>query len=368
MKVVITTDCFLPRWDGVARFLHELVPELQGVEVVIFAPKFDGMPKLPSNVLLVRFPLIRWQFGDIYFARPDKKQMKEHIRSADVVFNQTIGPIGKRGVLLAHKYKKRIVSFVHSVEWKLVYLAIKRLRAIAGWFVKRRARRLYNLCSLLLVPSHEVADLLSGNKVKTPKEVVHLGVDVSRFVPAHSVAVAKRKIGLKPNVPIVGFSGRIAREKDLPTLLKAFRRVRRQIDARLLVVGEGLEHEIPASKTVIRVGHQDDVIPYLQAMDVFVLPSLTETTSLATMEAMACGVPPIVTPVGNLREYIVDGQNGLVFARGDVDTLAEKLRLLLSNDSLRVRVGREARKTIVDSYAWSSAAKKIKDALMHSGS
>lgn len=365
MKLVITTDCFLPRWDGIARFLNELLPELGEWEIVVFAPQFDGVPELPSNVTLIRFPLIRWRFGDIYFARPDRKEMKAHIKSADVVFNQTIGPIGRLGVLLADKYKKRVVSFVHSVEWKLVALAIKRFRALAGWMVKRRARRLYNKCSLLLVPSHEVADLLSRNKVVARKEVVHLGVDVNDFVPPHSRAVAKRKIGIKPDMPVVGFSGRIAREKDLPTLLKAFQRVRKQIDARLLVVGEGLEHEIPASKTVLRVGHQDEVVPFLQAMDVFVLPSLTETTSLATMEAMACGVPPIVTPVGNLREYIVDGENGLVFSSGDVNALAEKLRLLLANDSLRMKMGRAARKTIVDNYSWKPAVRKIRDALMH---
>lgn len=359
MKVVITTDCFLPRWDGVARFLNELLPFLD-CEVVVFAPDFGSLPALPPNVSVHRFSKVQWRFGDIYFALPDRSLMKKHISDADVVFNQTIGPIGKAGIRLARKLKKPVVSFVHSIEWRLVALSIRRFRRLAGWIVRRRARKLYNKCSLLLVPSHEVEDLLTGNRIRTRKEVVHLGVDVQRFRPPHSKAVAKRRIGLSPSSMVVGFCGRIGREKSLPTLVDAFHRLRRKLkDSLLLVVGEGLEDEIRPSDTIVRAGRQDDVVPFLQAMDVFVLPSLTETTSLATLEAMSCAVPVVVTPVGNLREYILDGQNGLFFSREDPAALAERLVAVLSNDQLRSKLGSEARKTIVEKFSWKVSADMI---------
>ncbi|MBW3019506.1 glycosyltransferase family 4 protein [Candidatus Woesearchaeota archaeon] len=365
MRLVISTDCFLPRWDGVARFIKEFLPYVKDWKVTIFAPDFDGDVHLPSNVSVLRFPLVKYRFGDIYFSNPDKKVMASAIKNADVVFNQTIGPIGGFAIKLAKKFKKPVVSYVHSIEWTLVALAIRRFRAMAGWIVRRRAKSLYNKCSLLLVPSHEVEDLLTGNKIKALKKVIHLGVDIDSFVPTHSKAVAKRKVNLSPDSLVVGFCGRIAREKDLPTLVDAFKKVHKKIDnSVLLVVGAGLEHEIPASKTIVRAGAQDDVIPFLQAMDVFVLPSLTETSSLATMEAMACGVPPIVTPVGNLREYIEDGVNGYFFPRSDAEKLAKRLTELLANENLRNKMGSAARKTIVDNYSWQKAAGKIRQALL----
>ena len=364
MKLVISTDCFLPRWDGIARFLSELMPYLKDWEVTIFAPDFDGEVVLPKNVSLLRFPLVKMRFGDIYFCKPDKKVMRDVICKADVVFNQTIGPVGAAAIKLAKKCRKPVVSFVHSVEWTLVSLAVKRFKWLAGWFVKCRARSLYNKCSALIVPSHEVEDLLAHNKIHTKMKVIHLGVDVSRFTPTHSKAVPKRKLQIPHDSLVVGFCGRIAREKDLPTLVEAFAKARKKFDnAVLLIVGEGLENEIPASKNIIRAGRQDYVVPYLQAMDVFVLPSLTETSSLATMEAMSCGLPVVVTPVGNLREYIEDGVNGFFFPRSDPDKLADCLVRLLANERLRIKVGSAARKTIVDGYSWQNSAENIKRVL-----
>jgi glycosyltransferase involved in cell wall biosynthesis len=365
MKLVVTTDCFLPRWDGIARFLSLLLPELaKHMQITVFAPKFPGKLPIVRGVRVIRFPLLNLQFGDIFFCKPEKDVMEKAIREADVVFNQTIGPVGKTGIKLASKYNKPIISYIHSIEWELAKRAVKRFKGLAEWYVKMLARRLYNKCSLLLVPSSEVADLLSGNKIKTKKELVHMGVSTSRFFPPKSKADAKRKIHVPESKRVIGFCGRIAREKDLPTLYKAFLKVHAKYrNTLLLIVGEGLEKEIPPSRHVIRAGRQDNVVPFLQAIDIFVLPSLTETSSLATMEAMAVGLPVVVTPVGNIREYIVDGKNGLLFARQDVNELAERIEYLLKHSKARRQLGTAARGTIMKEYSLSLAIDKIKKIL-----
>ena len=362
MKIVITTDCFIPRWDGIARFLSLLIPELAGdMQVTVFAPKFKGKLPVLKGVRVIRFPLINLQFGDIFFCKPDKDIMKKVIRDADVVFNQTIGPVGQAGIKIASKFNKPVVSYIHSVDWELAKRAMKRFKWFAAWYVRWLARRLYNKCSLLLVPSDEVADLLSGNKIRTKKELVHMGVATARFVPPESKSAAKKRLGIPAGKQVIGFCGRIAREKDLPTLYEAFKRVHsKRRKTVLLIVGEGLEQEIPASRHVIRVGRQDNVVPFLQAMDVFVLPSFTETSSLATMEAMSVGLPIVVTPVGNIREYVVAGKNGLLFARQDVSGLAERLVYLLKRPKLRRSLGAAARQTIMKDYSWQQTVGKIK--------
>lgn len=364
MKIVITTDCFFPRWDGIARFLYLLIPELaKDAEVTVFAPRFPGKSPMFKGVKIVRFPLVNIRFGDIYFCNPDVSVMEKAIREADVVFNQTIGPVGRAGIKIAERLGKPVVSYVHSVEWELAKRAIKRNKFLIESFVKWHARRLYNKCFLLLVPSNEVADLLSTNGVYVKKEVVHMGVPVSVFVPPKSKSVAKEKLNLAGR-RIIGFCGRIAREKDLPTLHTAFQKIHSKYrHTVLLIVGEGLEQEIPPSRSVVRVGRQDNVVPFLQAMDIYVLPSLTETSSLSTMEAMSVGLPVVVTPVGNIREYVVHRKNGLFFARQDVDELAGQLVYLLKHPKVRKSLGNEARNTIVRNYSWDAAAERIKKIL-----
>ncbi|MEM3154191.1 MAG: glycosyltransferase family 4 protein [Candidatus Woesearchaeota archaeon] len=368
MKLVISTDCFLPRWDGIARYLSQLLPEFaRDMEITVFAPKFEGRVPSFKGVNVVRFPLINIQFGDIFFCSPDKRSMESAIAASDIVFNQTIGPVGAAAIKIASKLGKPIVSYIHSIDWELARRAVKFNKNLAALYVKMRARRLYNKCTLLLCPSNEVADLLSQNKVKTRREIVHLGVPTEKFCPPASKSAAKRSLGIDPGFKIVGFCGRIAREKDLPTLHEAFLKVHaKHRDTVLLIVGEGLEREIPASHTVLRVGRQDNVVPFLQAMDIFVLPSLTETSSLATMEAMAVELPVIVTPVGSIREYVVDKKNGLLFDRQDVTGLAEKIEFLLKNPKMRVALGKAARKTIVCDYSWEQTVQKIRKVLTSS--
>lgn len=360
MRVVVTTDSFLPRWDGVARFLSLLLPKLgRDAQVVVFAPKFEGdLPDL--GVTVIRFPLVKYRLGDIYFSWPDKKKMEDHIKRADVVFNQTIGPIGLAGINIARRHKKPVVSFIHSIDWELARGAVKR----GKWFVKRGvrmlARYMYNRCSLLLCPSKQVADVLSANGIRAKKEIFRLGVQTDIFVPPKSKSSAKARVGILPSRLVVGYVGRLAREKDLGTLCSAFDRVKKRFSrAVLLFIGGGNIDDIPKRSDIVLVGSQNDVVRYLQAMDVFVLPSLTETSSLATMEAMSCGVPVVATPVGSVPEYVRDGKTGFIFSRRDSSELEKLLFSLLSNSRLRKKVGLAGRGMMVKNYSWDLASDKL---------
>jgi len=94
-------------------------------------------------------------------------------------------------------------------------------------------------------------------------------------------------------------------------------------------------------------------------MDIFVMPSLTETTSLAILEAMGCGIPVITTKVGFPKEYIVKNHNGLLFPRGNQYNLKIQLKKLLDNPKLRKTLSHHAR-TTAKSFSWDKTAEKIK--------
>ena len=159
------------------------------------------------------------------------------------------------------------------------------------------------------------------------------------------------------------FSGRIAKEKNLETLLLAFNEIifSRKINARLLLLGEGpyeeknkltaLRDELGLSGLVRFAGKVSDVKEYYDISDIFVLPSISEGLSNALLEAMSSGLAVVASNVGGNKEIIEDKKNGLLFEVGDKQDLAEKLAVLCSNKSLREELGVNARNKILKDYS-----------------
>ncbi|MBW3005065.1 glycosyltransferase family 4 protein [Candidatus Woesearchaeota archaeon] len=355
-KLLITTDCFLPRWDGIARFLSELLPALtKQFKVTVIAPKFPGKLMRFKGVKIIRLPLTPIKFGDIQFSL-NLKKILPCVKEADLIFNQTIGPIGLKAITEAHKQGKPVISYVHSIEWELASNAVKRLKKLVEKIVLERAQIAYKKCDLLIVPSKEVAKTLTAKKITIKKSIIPIGIDANKFKPPKSKTEAKKRAKLSPKDIIIGFSGRIGREKDLPTLLKAFHKLK-QKNIKLLIVGTGLK--IKTGKNTIQAGATNKVIKYLQAMDIFAHASLTETNSLSTMEAMACELPVVVTPVGSIGSYVKNGKNGLLFPRHDAKIMQKQLQKLVNNPKLRTKLGKEARKTIIKEHNWKTTEKNI---------
>lgn len=356
-KLLITTDCFLPRWDGIARFLSELLPALtKKYKITVIAPKFPGKLKKFKEVKIIRLPLIPIKFGDIYFARVNKKLIKEAVSKADIVFNQTIGPIGMTAIKTAHKQKKPLVSYVHNIEWELSSKAVSHLQGLVWHLIKRLARKHYNKCNLLIVPSDEVGAILYANEITTNKTTIPIGVNPNKFKPTKSKTKAKQKIKLNPKNTIIGFSGRVGREKDMPTLIQAFEKLK-QKNLKLLIVGTGIN--IQTGKNTTQTGATNNVLKYLQAMDIFAHASLTETNSLSTMEAMSCELPAVVTPTGSIANYVKTGKNGLLFPKHDAKAMQKQLQKLVKSKKLREKLGKQARKTILKEHSWKATEKNI---------
>ncbi len=369
-KLIIATDCFLPRWDGVTRFLLEILPRIrEEFQITVLAPDFKGEKIKIKDIDIIRYPLRDMQFGDIYFSKFMYKEIKQEIEKADIVFSQTIGPIGLCSILAAKKLNKPIVSFIHSIEWELTTKSVKYLKGFTNVATRILTRYLYNKCSLLLVPTQEVEEKLTVIGIKTPKEVINLGTDTKRFTPVENKEAAKKAVGIDPKDKVIGFCGRIGREKDIGTLYRAFRRVeKKHQNVKLLIVGEGLEEELfTETRNILHVGKQNNVVPYLQAMDIYVLPSLTETTSLSTLEAMACGIAVIATPVGYVKEYIKERYNGMLFPFKNSLVLSLKINLLLENEKLREKIAKNGRKTVEERFQWIKTAEKIRKVLKEQG-
>jgi len=368
-KLLIATDNFLPRWDGISRFLSKLIPSLSlKYDITVIAPKFSGKkPQIP-NVKIITLPTHNFYLGDYMPTKLNFKVMKREVKKTDLVWIQGLGPIGIKAIVCSKLYKKKVIAYTHSFEAELFPKSINVnpfFRRLAYSFTKLGSRFFYNKCNLLMVPSLDLTELLSWSKINTKKVVIHMGVDAEEFRPTFEKPLAKTKIGIRDSM-IIGYSGRIAREKDLVTLYRAFVRLHRKYNLKLLIVGGGLpklKRFLENKKDIIVTGSVDNVLPYLHAMDLYVMPSLTETSSLATMEAMATGLPVIVTPVGHMKNYVQEGYNGFQFPLKDSYTLSKKIELLLTDYPLRNMMGNNARLTILENYSWAETTKKVKKVL-----
>lgn len=365
-RLLIATDNFQPRHDGIARFLAEIIPRLQEeYEIVVVSPDY-GVSPLDLTIRRVLIPTKKREWGDYNPAEWRPRILKEAVDEADLVFSQTIGPVGLLAHWYAWKAEKPVAAFIHSIEWELVPKALNSpfSKRLAYPLTKFLTRRVYNRASLLIVPSKNIADLLTWQEITTRKVVVHLGVETRRFVKGSKEA-ARARLKLPKDAFIVGFHGRIGYEKNLLTLSRAFLRLREK-KKRLLIIGEGvpaLKERLARVRDTILPGAQEKVVPWLQAMDVYVMPSFTETTSLAVLEAMSCELPVVSSPVGFIRQYIREGKNGFFFETKNPYDLARKLQRLAQDPALRARIGRAARKTVRERFDWDKTAEGIAAAL-----
>jgi glycosyltransferase involved in cell wall biosynthesis len=206
------------------------------------------------------------------------------------------------------------------------------------------------------------------------------GVDTERFAPVGAAqrTAERTRLGLPLDAPIVTFVGFWSAEKGPNVLFDAWERARLKtgVDAALVFIGptdaahaevdrqlvDDVRRRIDAAglqSRVVLVERTTDVAAYLQASDVFAVPSSREGLSNALLEAMSAGLPSITGAIAGVSDSVIEsGVNGYIVPAGDAGALADILARLLSDDRLRRDVGRRARQSIVERFAMSGVAER----------
>lgn len=191
------------------------------------------------------------------------------------------------------------------------------------------------------------------------------GVDTDRFsMPSADLKLALRvEAGLPADAQIAVFTGRFAAVKNLSLLISVWARYRQMNSkAELLLVGAGEEEErlrAMANEGVHFMGGVTDVLPYLQMADIFILPSFVEGLSVALLEAMSCGLVPLITDVGGAREAVTHDENGWLIPSNDGDALLAGLQVLFDDRQMLVERGQAARRRVVEKFSVQTAAKQL---------
>ncbi len=208
------------------------------------------------------------------------------------------------------------------------------------------------------VPSHVVTtgEATRNMLIKTlrlkPENVTSIptGIDTERYKPGDKMR-ARTQTGLIAKNFVIGIVATLRVGKGHRFLVEALEDPRLQ-EATLVIVGDGPQEKnlraqvssLGLTERVIFAGRQQDVVPWLQSFDVFALPSVAiEGAPQAVMQAMAAGVPTVVTPVGAIPELVQIGKSGLFVTVSDATALADAFSRIQGDPALAGRLSKEAR-------------------------
>ncbi len=368
-KLLIVSDTYHPKVDGTVRFIEEFTTRAKhDFSITLAVPQFTP----ESREATVLLPVASWlrplpAYPSVnLFSRKTWRAVSQQVQQADLVFVQGPSLGSLLAIFYAKRFQKPCVLYLHVLPWELFAQGSTLPgKSFLAKLAKKVFLYLYNKCTLIILPYAELQQQL---QLKAPTTIAKLGIDISRFSPVERKDEAKAKLGIGKDKKVIGYVGRISPEKNIHVLLKAAGKLPHQQHLLVLLVGDGDAHLIEECRKMpnCRVtGFVSNVQDYLQAMDIFVMPSLTETTSLATLEAMATGLPVIATKVGFIPQYITKGYNGYFFPRNSPSVLAVKLEKLLRDAPLRKAIGLQARKTVSYSFSWERSMSRMRRLLLN---
>jgi len=284
---------------------------------------------------------------------------------------------------LARYIRRHKIRLVHTYDYPLTVFAVPVARFLTSAIVAsstRGHRELIpaNYLKLVRITDHLAKaivvnceflkrHLIQDENVPPNRiELCYNGLDLEQFRPLDS----PRPAALPPHSLVIGVLCALRPEKGLSTLVKAFAEIRDLgPHLKLAIVGSGqMRDPLEAEARALGIWEQcvfapatSEVADWLRAIDIFVLPSLSEALSNSLMEAMACGCCVVASNVGGNPELVRNGENGFLFEPRDAAGLSEVLRTLVGNESLRQRLAAAGEQTVRQRFSIKSSVQRMSD-------
>ncbi|MFO7889392.1 MAG: glycosyltransferase [bacterium] len=242
------------------------------------------------------------------------------------------------------------------------------------WLIPRRLlsyRALIPWCDKIIAVSQATAEfLIKKRKINPDKiKVIPYGVDLTKYNNKNGYAVRK-ELGLSKGDKTIGTIGRLHQLKGHKYLIEASAKIIKQYpQIKFIIIGEGeyrsrLENLVSKHKLdkyYKFLGFRDDIPELLQAIDIFTLPSLTEGLPNVVLEAMASRKPIVATPVGGIKEAVIDGITGILVPPKDYEGLSKALCYFLENPDKAVEFGRKGRERVEELFSLQNQIKSFEN-------
>lgn len=359
LRVAFVTETYPPEVNGVANTAVHFVDELRARnhEIQLVRPRQSRSPA-PEDETGLREVLMRGlpipRYPDLRMGLPAKNALVRlwSIHRPDIVHIVTEGPLGWSALRAALKLKLPVSS-----DFRTNFHAYSHHYGI-GWLRKPIAaylRRFHNRTQMTMVPTESLRRELAATGFRNLR-VVARGVDTELFNPARRSDVLRASWGVAPHETVMLHVGRLAPEKNLGPVITAYEQMRSsKPNSKLVFVGDGPARDSLRMRCAnaifagMRTG--EDLATHYASGDIFLFPSLTETFGNVTVEAMASGLAVVAYAYAAAAEHIVDGRNGLLVRRDDVDRFVRQAKALAADQASIREFGMRARQT-AEGLAW----------------
>jgi len=244
---------------------------------------------------------------------------------------------------------------------------------LAKIFIGGLFRKIFTKADYIQAISNYLADWARNMDAKASIEIVPNGISVEKFIKS-KVYKARLPDGQVKNKEekIIITTSRLVYKNGVDVLIRAISNLKSQIsNFELLILGSGPEEkklknlakELKIDDIVQFFGHieQEKVYDYLAEADIFVRPSRTEGLGSSFLEAMGAGLPVVGTPVGGIPDFLKNGETGLFCKVDDPKDLAEKIKKLITDETLANRIAENGRCLVLEKYDWDDIARKMKE-------
>jgi len=346
LKIVIGCDTFAPDINGAARFAERLAAGLvqRGHDVHVVAPNQAYRRAQPHTeviegepMTLHRLPSVRWaphdwlRFVWPWRSKPYARKVIDQVQP-DVVHIQSHIVIGRGLAYVAHERGIPVIATNHVMAENILDHTTmpKFIDDLVLKFAWADAKRTFDLTRAITTPTRRAADFLEKTVEVQGVIPVSCGIDRTQYTPVIAPREKNRII----------FVGRLTAEKQVEVILKAMTKLDPALDTTFDIVGGGdqrkqLEHLTAQLGLADRVTFHgrtsdEDLRALLSRASLFVIASIAELQSIATMEAMASALPIVAADAVALPHLVHDGENGYLFEPGNVDELAARLTDVLT--------------------------------------
>lgn len=387
MKIVIATAVYYPMINGVAVFSHNLAMGLakRGHEVLVLCPSQSGKnytrtedgvkvchlksvdvkvypdqintvpPK--KKVLGLELPHLFYKKGLKVSAFPaaEIKRALDKFQP-DVVHVQVSDPIGLSVVSYARKNHIPVVTTEHNQpeviteSLKMPGAVRKPVNALLSSYFRNRQSK----SDFVTMPTEQaIRNLLKKHELGIPIAAVSNGVDLSNFKPGKPAADVYKKYDISLDAPIVLYVGRIDPEKQVGTVISAFKKARKFTPkAKLVLAGDGVDK--PRLEKLVKDLELEDDVKFLgrvmppdlyelyKAGTVFATASEIETQGIVLIEAAASGLPLIAVDKGAVSEVCITDENGFLCEPGNVEEISKAMVKILTDKALREKFSKNS--------------------------
>jgi glycosyltransferase involved in cell wall biosynthesis len=341
--------------------------EKRGHQYFIFAPRTKKYIDKEKNIF--RLPSIALPKQNYYpiALTPFAPWVDETVKNLnlDIIHCQHLFSMGSLGLKIGRKQHIPVVYTYHTLiaEYNNYFPFFDK---VIKNFIISRSKNFCNECDQIITPSEAMKLVLYKYGVRKPIEVIPTGIKTENFKKINS-HLFKAKHNISENEKLLLYVGRLAEEKNLKFLFKAFKKVREKHQTRLIIVGGGpqeneykkLCYDLKINEYVLFTGYlkKEETEQMFGIADMFVFPSITDTQGIVITEAMAAGTPPVAVAKMGPANIISPGKDGLLTDL-TLEDFSGKIGYLLKNPSVLKKMSSNALKT-AKKYSSENCATKM---------